>query len=73
MDHCEENEADELRSKIYSSCIELQKAGNTSPYLLSTIMDLEKEEGLKNNNREKLQSAIEVTINNKHGLSLIQF
>ena len=68
LDHCNENEADELRSKIYSSCTEIQKSGNTSPYLLSTIMDLDREEGLKKNNTEKLQNAIEIcnSLANEH-------
>ena len=60
MNHCEENEEEQLRSKIYSFCIEMQSDGNTSPYLLSTIMDLDKDEGLKNKDVTKLENAIQV-------------
>ena len=38
----------------------MQKDGNTSPYLLSTIMDLDKDEGLKNKDIAKLENAVQV-------------
>ena len=39
----------------------MQKEGNTSPYLLSTIIDLDKDEGLKNKDVSKLENAIQVS------------
>ena len=60
LDHCDDKEADALRSKIYSSCTEILKSDDSSPHLLSTIMDLEREEGSKQGDRTKMQSAIEV-------------
>merc|ERR1712109_218863 len=53
INHCSEYEADQLKSKIYVFCVEMQKEGNTSPYLLSTIMDLDKDEA-------KLKNAIQL-------------
>ena len=38
----------------------MQKDGNTSPYLLSTIIDLDKDEGLKNKDIAKLENAAQV-------------
>ena len=60
MNHCSVNEVDSLKSKIYNFCVEMQKEGNTSPYLLSTIMDLDKDEGLKNKDVAKLENAIQI-------------
>ena len=60
LNHCDVSEEVQLRSKIHSFCSEMQKDGNTSPYLLSTIMDLDKDEGLKNKDIAKLENAIQV-------------
>ena len=60
LNHCDVSEEVQLRSKIHSFCSELQKDGNTSPYLLSTIMDLDKDEGLKNKDIAKLENALQV-------------
>ena len=60
MDNCNESESDGLRSKIYSCCTEMKSSGNSSPYLLSTIMDLDKEEGLRKGDTAQLQNAIQV-------------
>ena len=38
----------------------MQKSGNNSPYLLATIMDLDKEDGLRENDTVKLKNAMEV-------------
>ena len=38
----------------------MQKSGNNSPYLLATIMDLDKEEGLREKDTVKLKNAMEV-------------
>lgn len=68
LDNCDESESDELRSKIHSCCTEIQNSGNTSPYLLSTIMDLDKEEGLRKSDTVKLQNAIQIcySLANEH-------
>ena len=60
LNHCDVSEEVELRSKIHSFCSEMQKDGNTSPYLLSTIIDLDKDEGLKNKDIAKLENAAQV-------------
>ena len=60
MDNCDGSESDELRSNIYSFCIQMQKSGNNSPYLLATIMDLDKEDGLREKDTVKLKNAMEV-------------
>ena len=60
LNHCDVSEEVQLRSKIHSFCSEMQKDGNTSPYLLSTIMDLDKDEGLKNKDIAKLGNAVQV-------------
>ena len=62
INHCSVFEVDQLKSRIYSYCIEMQKEGNTSPYLLSTIIDLDKDEGLKNKDVSKLENAIQVSL-----------
>jgi len=68
LDNCDENEVDALRSKIYSSCTEILKSDDSSPYLLSTMMDLEREEGSKQGDRIKMQNAIDRcnTLANEH-------
>ena len=38
----------------------MQKSGNNSPYLLATIMDLDKEDGLREKDTVKLKNAMEV-------------
>ena len=38
----------------------MQKSGNNSPYLLATIMDLDKEDGLRGKDTVKLKNAMEV-------------
>jgi len=60
LNHCDVSEEVELRSKIHSFCSEMQKDGNTSPYLLSTIIDLDKDEGLKNKDIAKLENAAQL-------------
>ena len=70
LDHCDKNEAEAFRLKVYASCMEIRESGNTSPYLLSTIMDLDRQEGLKKSDRMKMQHAIEIctSLANEHDL-----
>jgi protein farnesyltransferase/geranylgeranyltransferase type-1 subunit alpha len=60
LDNCDDSERDELRSNIYTFCIQMQKSGNNSPYLLATIMDLDKEDGLREKDTVKLKNAMEI-------------
>ena len=66
MDHCEESEAEPLRKQLHSFCTELLNGDDinkkTSPYLLAMLLDLEREEALKNGDKTKLDSAIKVKI-----------
>lgn len=70
LDNCNESESDGLRSKIYSCCTEMKSSGNSSPYLLSTIMDLDKEEGLRKGDTAQLQNAIQIcySLANEHDI-----
>ena len=66
LDHCDKNESNNLKTKVHAFCSEILNDGElhpdktTSPYLLATLIDLDREAGAKEHNKTKLEKAVEV-------------